>query len=86
MDYNLIFFKLFFVLLKGNMKVMDTYLGGYQAHTCNTVKSDYNKFHWENEEDPNWLLKTFITLMVVAALNVEWSIDNLWKAEKLSGL
>ena len=50
-----------------------------------TVKNDKIKFHDENAEDPDWIVKQCYLLMLAAATENEVGVDNLWKKGPTGG-
>jgi hypothetical protein len=42
-------------------------------------------FHDEDAEDPDWKSKQSYTMLIVAALEMEMGVENLWKKGKANG-
>ena len=83
--YADIFFDHFFPDVSGHGKKMDKYLSSVEAPMYQTVLNDGIKFHDEEAEDPDWIIKQAYLLVLAAATESDVGVENLWKRGKSGG-
>ena len=84
-DLAEIFFEHFFPCVKGHAKLIDDYHSSKNSPYYLTVERDKIKFHQEDDEDPDWMVKQCYLILVASVTEVECGAENLWKQGRLNG-
>ena len=85
-DWNDAFFSIFFPCLDGHAALINKYLSDECCEYHTTATYDNIKFHRDKYEGHGVLVKVFYTLMIIAVLESETGVDNLWKKGPSDGL
>ena len=80
-----IFFEHFFPCIKGHAKLLDKFHSNRNSPYYHTYKNDQMKFHDQNADDPDWIIKQAYMIMIASVSEVESGVTNLWKRGKSNG-
>jgi hypothetical protein len=83
--FDTILFRDFFPSISGHARLMDEYLADTRATYYATVKHNRIKFHDNEDDDPDWIIRQCYLLLIAAVYEADVGVENLWKTGESGG-